>query len=364
MSAFSRIALKIGLATSLAAFLAGCGGGVSGGSGAGPFEFDADLPKPLRLSRSRHRRLEISGTVRLARGRRQWRQIRLDQGDRGRRPSRRTLQANWEAAKLAGIPRGAYHFVYWCRPPIEEVSWFEQNVPVEDDALPPVLDVESDSEIEDLPAPSRTAADRRRHEGDAGRNGSAISASARSSTPSVDFYQAILSDGAFADYPMWVRSTKHHPSVRYGDRDWRVLAIPGRRSRRGASRAASTATCSTERRRNGRRFWTGHSRARPRRRKRRQTLIRKSVRGPRCFPADMCARIASFGSSCYGNARYGKVGVGAGTRTARCEVDLTGPGGKSAADASGMQTWWRFAARFPRSRNGRRGGTGWAASSP
>src|ERR1700735_3454822 len=49
--------------------------------------------------------------------------------------------ANWAGAKLAGVPHGAYHFVYWCRPPSEEVSWFEQNVPVEDAVLPPVLGV-------------------------------------------------------------------------------------------------------------------------------------------------------------------------------------------------------------------------------
>ena len=36
----------------------------------------------------------------------------------------------------------------------------------------------------------------------------------------VDFYEAILSDGAFSDYPLWVRSTKHYPSVRYGSRKW------------------------------------------------------------------------------------------------------------------------------------------------
>ena len=28
----------------------------------------------------------------------------------------------------------------------------------------------------------------------------------------VDFYEAILSDGALMDYPIWVRSTKHHPA--------------------------------------------------------------------------------------------------------------------------------------------------------
>jgi len=37
----------------------------------------------------------------------------------------------------------------------------------------------------------------------------------------VDFYQAILSDGAFMDYPIWVRSTKYHPAVKYGLRPWR-----------------------------------------------------------------------------------------------------------------------------------------------
>ena len=36
----------------------------------------------------------------------------------------------------------------------------------------------------------------------------------------VDFYAAILSDGALMDYPIWVRSTKHHPAVKYGSRAW------------------------------------------------------------------------------------------------------------------------------------------------
>jgi lysozyme len=36
----------------------------------------------------------------------------------------------------------------------------------------------------------------------------------------VDFYEAMFSDGELSDYPMWIRSTKHHPSVRYGNRAW------------------------------------------------------------------------------------------------------------------------------------------------
>jgi lysozyme len=128
--------------------------------------------------------------------------------------------ANWAGAKLAGVPHGAYHFVYWCRPPSEEVSWFEQNVPVEDDVLPPVLDVEAtptshtchrhldhDSAIADMKV---MLEEMERHYG---RRPVIYT--------SVDFFEAILSDGAFSDYPIWVRSTKHHPAVRYGSREWR-----------------------------------------------------------------------------------------------------------------------------------------------
>ena len=130
------------------------------------------------------------------------------------------FQANWTGAKAAGIPHGAYHFVYWCRPPLEEINYFEQNAPVEDDALPPVLDVEAtptsptchrhltqDGAIADMKV---MLEEMERHYG---------------KRPiiytTVDFYQAILSDGAFMDYPIWVRSTKYHPAVKYGLRPWR-----------------------------------------------------------------------------------------------------------------------------------------------
>ncbi|HEV3044519.1 MAG TPA: GH25 family lysozyme, partial [Roseiarcus sp.] len=140
--------------------------------------------------------------------------------------------ANWAGAKAAGVPHGAYHFVYWCRPPMEEMSWFEQNTPVEQDALPPVLDVEATPQsrtckkrLERDP----TIADMRvmldEMERHFGRRPIIYT--------SVDFYEAILSDGAFSDYPIWVRSTKHHPAVKYPGRAWRFWqyqsdgSIPG-----------------------------------------------------------------------------------------------------------------------------------------
>jgi lysozyme len=131
------------------------------------------------------------------------------------------FQANWNGAKAAGVPHGAYHFVYWCREPIEEVRWFEQNVPVEADALPPVLDVEADTE-------SRTCHKRLEQQQTIADMKLMLSEMERyfGKKPiiytSVDFYREILSDGAFSDYPMWVRSTKYYPAVKYGDRPWLI----------------------------------------------------------------------------------------------------------------------------------------------
>jgi lysozyme len=128
------------------------------------------------------------------------------------------FQRNWEAARAAGVKRGAYHFVYWCRPAHEQMAWFEQNVPIDTQALPPVLDVEltPDSKTckhmppreEALAQVTAMLAEMERHYG---------------KRPviytTVDFYQRIL-QGTLTEYPTWVRSTKYYPSVKYGDRRW------------------------------------------------------------------------------------------------------------------------------------------------
>ena len=53
-----------------------------------------------------------------------------------------TFAANWRGAAKAGIPRGAFHFFYWCRPAAEQARWFIRHVPRSAGALPPVLDLE------------------------------------------------------------------------------------------------------------------------------------------------------------------------------------------------------------------------------
>ena len=210
------------------------------------------LSPAARLSHPRHRRLEVPGRHRLERGRRA-----AGSSSPGSRRPRAAIAPTSASrpigtgAKAAGVPHGAYHFVYWCRPPMEEMAFFEQNAPVEQDALPPVLDVEATPTSKTchrhLTAGERRSADMQvmleemeRHYG---------------KRPiiytTVDFYEAILAGGAFSDYPIWVRSTKYHPAVKYGVAR---LARSGNTSptgRRRASAAMSTATSSTARRSNG-----------------------------------------------------------------------------------------------------------------
>ncbi len=208
----------IAVALALAASLSGCGGG--GGRGRGPLDV-AGLNYPNAKDYPIHG-IDVSkfqGDIdwnAVANSGVKFAWIKATEG--GDRADER-FQANWTGAKAAGVPHGAYHFVYWCRPPMEEMAFFEQNAPVEPDALPPVLDVEAtptsktchrhltqDAAIAEMQVMLN---EMERHYG---------------KRPviytTVDFYQAILADGAFLDYPIWVRSTKYHPSVKYGPRAW------------------------------------------------------------------------------------------------------------------------------------------------
>jgi lysozyme len=204
-----------GAALALATLLSGCGGG------SGPIEVAGlNYPKPHDYPVHGIDVSKFQGEIdwsKVADSGVKFAWIKATEG--GDRADER-FQANWEGAKAAGVAHGAYHFVYWCRPPLEEIAFFEQNAPADPDALPPVLDVEAtptsktchrhltqSSAIRDM---QMMLDEMERHYG---------------KRPiiytTVDFYQAILSDGAFSDYPIWVRSTKYHPSVKYGGRIWR-----------------------------------------------------------------------------------------------------------------------------------------------
>jgi lysozyme len=126
---------------------------------------------------------------------------------------------NWEGAKAAGVPRGAYHFAYWCRPMEEQALWFLTNVPNEPDALPPVLDVEWNGHSKTCPkrVPKSVALAEMKVM-------LAAMERAYGKRPviytTVDFHRDVM-QGEFTDYPIWVRSVKYHPTVKYGSRRWR-----------------------------------------------------------------------------------------------------------------------------------------------
>ncbi len=128
------------------------------------------------------------------------------------------FRQNWEQARAAGVARGAYHFMYWCRPAEQQAAWFVANVPNDPFALPPVLDVEWNPQSKTCP--------RKLPREEALRDMRIVLEGmerAYGKRPviytSVDFHRDVLV-GEMQDYPIWVRSVKYHPSVKYGDRRW------------------------------------------------------------------------------------------------------------------------------------------------
>jgi len=126
--------------------------------------------------------------------------------------------ANWHAAKQAGVARGAYHFMYWCRPAREQASWFRLNVPGDSDALPPVLDLEWNSRSKTcrhrIPRDTAIAKIKLMLEAMEAHTGK---------RPIIytdpKFHREVL-QGEFADYDFWLRSVAASPEAKYQARDW------------------------------------------------------------------------------------------------------------------------------------------------
>jgi lysozyme len=125
---------------------------------------------------------------------------------------------NWYGAKRAGVARGAYHFIYWCRPAHEQALWFMLNVPADADALPPVLDVEWNSHSRTCPntVPREKALQTIR----------TMLAALETHTgkrPIIytdpKFHRDVL-EGEFPDYHFWLRSVAAKPGEVYRNRAW------------------------------------------------------------------------------------------------------------------------------------------------
>lgn len=124
----------------------------------------------------------------------------------------------WKATKKSKIPRGAYHFYYFCTSARRQAQWFIKNVPKDKSALPPVLDVEWNPASKTCKKKPSVKIVRRelktflrlleRHYG---------------KRPIIytapDFYQDNLKSG-FGKYEFWLRSVASHPAKRYGKQRW------------------------------------------------------------------------------------------------------------------------------------------------
>lgn len=130
------------------------------------------------------------------------------------------FRQNWEGARRVGIPRGAYHFMFWCRSAEEQAAWFRQNVPADADALPPVLDVEWN-------AHSRTCP--KRIDVDLARAKIAVMLKAMEAHTGkkpviytdIPFHADVL-EGQFPAHDYWLRSVAAEPEEKYSSRKWKL----------------------------------------------------------------------------------------------------------------------------------------------
>ena len=128
------------------------------------------------------------------------------------------FRQNWDGAARAGVPRGAYHFVFWCRSAEEQMAWFKQNVPADRSALPPVLDVEWNGHSRNCPKklPKAEALEMIQYmltemENYTGKRPIIYT--------DITFHRDVL-EGELPDYPHWLRSTAAEPEERFANRKW------------------------------------------------------------------------------------------------------------------------------------------------
>jgi lysozyme len=132
---------------------------------------------------------------------------------------------NFAAAKKAGVPRGAYHFYYFCTKPEVQAAWYLRHVPKDKGSMPPVLDAEWNHVSKTCPGKKSPEVVRR----DLGK-WLAIVEKATGKKPIIyttpDFYDD-NDMGRFEGYHFWLRSTAAHPSERYPHEKWTFWQYTG-----------------------------------------------------------------------------------------------------------------------------------------
>jgi lysozyme len=219
-----RLALAKVFSVLLVAFLAAsCGGGPDLDRGASPTRLGDSDPHP---GVRRAHRMPVQGIdISKYQGDIDWDRVReagirfayLKVSEGGDHVDHRFYD-NWEGAARAGMPRGAYHFMYWCRTASEQAVWFSQAVPQDSAQLPPVLDLEWNNHSptcprkvsrEDALAKARKLLEIMEYH--TGKKPIIYT--------DITFHKDVL-EGEFPDYEFWLRSVAAEPHERFNDRPW------------------------------------------------------------------------------------------------------------------------------------------------
>lgn len=132
---------------------------------------------------------------------------------------------NVAGARAAGVPVGAYHFYYFCRPAHEQAAWFIENVPRARGDLPPILDMEWNHlspTCKLRPPPAQVRASIRTFL----RMTEAHYGTAPLIYTTPDFYER--NDlGSLDGVEFWLRSVSAHPNERYPDERWSFWQYTG-----------------------------------------------------------------------------------------------------------------------------------------
>ena len=129
----------------------------------------------------------------------------------------------WRQAGAAGLPRGAYHYYYFCRSGAEQAAWFIRNVPRERNSLPPVLDIEW---THSRTCPGRPGPEEIRREAMAFMS---VLQQHYGQRPiiytTVDFYR----DNNLSSWneEFWLRSVAGHPRIVYPGKRWTFWQYTG-----------------------------------------------------------------------------------------------------------------------------------------
>jgi lysozyme len=128
------------------------------------------------------------------------------------------FNANWFAAREAGIKRGAYHFFTLCRSGADQAANFIASVPVEADALPPAVDLEYGGNCASRISPGALHAEL----------AAFIDRVERQYRKPVVLYLTAEFDEDFRvsrgfDRPLWLRSLVVEPD--FGARPWRLWQV-------------------------------------------------------------------------------------------------------------------------------------------